>query len=103
VEFWTRYPIPSVAVDEPAFDPMYRSQALWRGPTWVNTNWYLYWGLRTHGYDDVASELATRTCDMVQRGGMREFFNPFTAEGLGADSFGWSSLVLDLLWAEGKL
>ncbi|MBV8087623.1 MAG: hypothetical protein JO247_22675 [Chloroflexi bacterium] len=102
-EFWTRYPLPSVAADEPVFDPAFRSQGLWRGGTWVNTNWYLYWGLRAHGYADVASELATRTFDMVMRGGMREFFNPLTAEGQGAQDFSWSALVLDLLWAEGKL
>ena len=102
-EFWTRYPLPSVAADEPAFDPAFRSQALWRGGTWVNTNWYLYWGLRTHGYAEVASELAGRTFEMVSRGGLREFYNPLTAEGQGAQDFSWSALVLDLLAAEGKL
>jgi glycogen debranching enzyme len=102
-EFWTRYPIPSVACDEPGFDPAFRSQAVWRGPTWVNVNWYLYWGLKAHGYDEIASELANRTFEMVLRGGQREFFNPLTAEGLGATDFSWTSLVLDLLAAENKL
>jgi glycogen debranching enzyme len=102
-EFWTRFPIPSVAIDEPSFDPAFRTGVVWRGPTWVNVNWYIYWGLRTHGYDNVASELANRTFDMVLRGGHREFFNPLTGEGLGAPDFGWTSLVLDLLWAEGHL
>ncbi|HLY64527.1 MAG TPA: trehalase family glycosidase, partial [Chloroflexota bacterium] len=101
-EFWTRYPVPSVALDEPTFDPAFRTGAIWRGPSWVNVNWYLYWGLKTHGYHDVATELAMRTFDMVLRGGFREFFNPLTGEGLGAPEFSWSSLVLDLLWGEGK-
>jgi glycogen debranching enzyme len=102
-EFWTRYPVPSVAVDEPTFDPSFRSQAVWRGPTWVNVNWYLYWGLVRHDYKDIASELANRTFDMVLRGGQREFFNPLTGEGQGASDFSWTSLVLDLLAAEGHL
>lgn len=102
-EFWTRYPLPSVAIDEPQFDPAFRSQCIWRGPTWVNTNWYLYWALKDHGFGQVASALAERTFDMVTRGGMREFFNPLTAEGCGAQSFGWTALVLDLLAAEGVL
>jgi hypothetical protein len=38
---------------------------------------------------------------MVGQGGMREFFNPSTAEGLGAVDFGWTALVLDLIHAEG--
>ena len=102
-EFWTRYPVPSVALDEPSFDPSFRSQAVWRGPSWVNVNWYLYWGLLRHDYLDIASELANRTCEMVLRGGQREFFNPLTGEGLGANDFSWTSLVLDLLWSEGLL
>jgi glycogen debranching enzyme len=102
-EFWTRYPVPSVAVDEPSFDPLFRSQAIWRGPTWVNTNWYFYWALVRHDYGDIATELANRTFDLVLRGGQREFFNPLTGEGLGANDFSWTSLVLDLLWAEGHL
>jgi glycogen debranching enzyme len=100
-EFWLPYPIPSVAASEPSFDAEFKTQAIWRGPTWVNTNYYLYWGLRAHGYRDVATELAKRTVQMIGRGGMREFFNPYTAEGLGAVDFGWTALVLDLIHAEG--
>jgi glycogen debranching enzyme len=100
-EFWLPFPIPSVAASESSFDPEYRSQAIWRGPTWVNVNYYLYWGLRSHGYRDIATELAKRTVQMVGKGGMREFFNPYTAEGYGAVDFGWTALVLDLIHAEG--
>jgi glycogen debranching enzyme len=99
-EFWLRYPIPSVAASEPSFDPTWLTKTTWRGPTWVNVNWYLYWGLRTHGFDDVASDLARRTIAMQARGGIREFYDPFTAEGYGATSFGWSCLSLDLIAAE---
>jgi hypothetical protein len=37
---------------------------------------------------------------MIGVGGMREFFNPFTAEGYGAVDFAWTALVLDLIHAE---
>ena len=100
-EFWLPYPIASVAATEPSFDPEHRTGVTWRGPTWVNSNYYLYWGLRAHGYRDVASELAKRTVQMVGKGGVREFFNPYTAEGQGAVDFGWTTLVLDLIHAEG--
>jgi glycogen debranching enzyme len=99
-EFWLPYGLPSVAATEPSFDPNHLTKVIWRGPTWVNSNWYLYWGLRAHGYRDVASELAKRTLQMVDIGGMREFFNPYTAEGQGAEDFGWTTLVLDLIHAE---
>jgi glycogen debranching enzyme len=99
-EFWLPYPVPSVAANEPTFDPTWQTKTTWRGPTWVNVNWYLYWGLRAHGFDDVASELARRTVAMQSRGGIREFYDPFTAEGYGATDFGWSCLSLDLIAAE---
>ena len=102
-EFWLPYPVPSVAATEPSFDPEHRTRVTWRGPTWVNSNYYLYWGLRAHGYRDVATELAKRTVQMVGKGGVREFFNPYTADGQGAVDFGWTTLVLDLIHAEGWL
>lgn len=99
-EFWLPFPIPSVAATEPSFDPEHLTKTTWRGPTWVNVNWYLYWGLREHGYHDVASDLARRTIAMVGTGGVREFYNPYTGAGQGAVDFGWTALVLDLVAAE---
>jgi len=99
-EFWLPYPVPSVAATEPSFDPAWRTNTTWRGPTWINVNWYLYWGLRAHGRNDVASDLAERTIRMMAASGVREFYDPLTGEGQGARDFGWSTLVLDLIAAE---
>jgi glycogen debranching enzyme len=99
-EFWLPYPVPSVAATEPSFDPKWRTNTTWRGPTWVNVNWYLYWGLRAHGRNDVASDLVERTVRMMASSGIREFYDPLTGEGQGARDFGWSTLVLDLIAAE---
>jgi glycogen debranching enzyme len=99
-EFWLPYPVPSVAATEPSFDPTWRTNTTWRGPTWINVNWYLYWGLRAHGRREIASELAERTVRMMASSGTREFYNPLTGEGQGARDFGWSTLVLDLIAAE---
>lgn len=101
-EFWLPYPIPSTAASEASFDPGWATNTTWRGPTWINVNWYLYWGLRAHGRADVASELAERTFRMVERSGVREFYDPRDATGQGALDFGWSCLVLDLIAAEGR-
>jgi glycogen debranching enzyme len=98
-EFWLRYPVPSVAATEPSFDPDFTTKAIFRGSTWVNLNWYLHAGLRAHGRHDVAAELALRTLEMVARSGMRECYGPHDAAGHGAERFGWSSLVLDLIAA----
>ena len=92
--------MPSVAT-EPSFDPENLAQTTWRGPSWVNSNWYLWQGLRAHGYADVATELARRTVAMLAQSGIREFYNPFTGAGLGAVDFGWTTLALDMIHTEG--
>ena len=96
-EFWTPYPLPSVAANEPSFDPEAKTELLWRGSTWVNMNWFLVGGLRRHGYAELAEELAQRTCSMVSSGGFREYYSPFSGIGYGARGFGWTTLVLDFL------
>jgi hypothetical protein len=98
--FWLTHPVPSVAADEPTFDPHFETGAIFRGSSWVNLNWYLYWGLRARGRRDSARELAHRTVRMTAMSDMRECYDPNTGAGQGATSFGWSSLVLDLMSAE---
>jgi glycogen debranching enzyme len=91
--FWTEYPVPTVDVRHPAFDPV----QYWRGTVWVNTNWLTIQGLRRYGREDLARELSIRTIDMVDRSGFREYYDPLTGQGHGAAHFGWSSLVIDLI------
>lgn len=92
-KFWTPYPLPSVALSEPSFDPDFKAKLLWRGPTWINTNWYLTYGLLRHGFYDIAKDLAHRTFDMVAKEGFREFYHPLTGKGMRVKNFGWSTLV----------
>lgn len=94
-EFWPEYPVPTVALDEPSFEEG-EVGALWRGPTWISTNWFIIRGLEKHGYDDLASELKEKTINLVSDNGFREYFNPFTGEGLGQKDFAWATLVIDL-------
>jgi hypothetical protein len=95
-EFWARYPVPSVALDEPAFRRDSRvdgSRRIWRGPSSLNTNWFLTLGLRRHGEDALATELATRSRELVDGGGFNEFFDPLDGTPVGAQRFGWATLA----------
>ena len=95
-EFWSRFPVPSVALDEPCFVPtaeLRGVRCIWRGPCSINTNWLLVQGLRRHGYDDVAAGLAERSRELAARGGFNEFYNPLTGEPVGAPDFGWATLA----------
>ncbi len=92
--FGSAFPVPSVPLDSPLFNP----DLYWQGPTWVNTNWLIIDGLRRAGYKDHADALAATTLDMVRHSGFSEYFDPVTGEPLGARNFSWTAaLVLDLL------
>ena len=92
------FPVPSVARDEPSYRPgTVGGTLVWRGPTWINANWYLVRGLLRHGHDDLALHIVDRSATLIEREGFREYYNPETGQGHGATDFGWSALVLDML------
>ena len=96
-EYWAPYPVPSVAMNEPSFIPGTVGNILvWRGSTWINSNWYLARGLMRHGRTDLARILADQSLKLVRAQGFREYYNPLTTEGHGAPDFGWSTILVDL-------
>lgn len=92
--FGLPFGIPTV----PYNSPYYRVGSYWAAPTWVNTNWLLIDGLKRSGHDHRAQRLARSTLQMANIGGMHEYFDAQTAEGLGAKNFSWTAaLILDLI------
>ncbi len=97
-EYAAPYPVPSVAMNEPSYTPgVCGERMVWRGPTWMNTNWYLWRGLRAHGRPDLAERLVDRSASLVEGQGFREYYNPSSGEGHGAHDFSWTGIVLDML------
>jgi len=76
--FNTAFPVPSVAVSEPTW-----STDMWRGATWINTNYLIAEGLKKHGRADVARWLAEKTiaavCKYYERFGV--LFEFYDAKG----------------------
>ncbi|MBI4036343.1 hypothetical protein HY386_00495 [Candidatus Daviesbacteria bacterium] len=91
-EFWAKYPIPSVSLDEPSFN----AKGFWRGSVWMAINWFVYKGLKNYGFDDIAEKILQISLTLIQKSGFREQFNPLTGGGLGAKNFTWGALVLDM-------
>ncbi len=102
--FWCKYPLPSVSLDCPTFNPV----DMFRGPTWVNQNWLVIVGLQRQGYHRQAARLARKTIELVgprYRGGHRirsprfwEWYHPHTGEALGNPQYTWSAgLAVDLI------
>jgi hypothetical protein len=93
-KFGAAFAVPSVPLDSPAFDP----DRYWQGPTWLNTNWLVWQGLKNYGYHDHAAALRETSLEMVTKSGMAEYFDPNTAEPLGAHNFSWTAaLTIDML------
>ncbi len=98
-EFLTPVAPPSVAASEPDYEPGGSRGPIrryWRGPTWVNSAWLVWLGLRRLGYADAAERLARGLIGAVEREGLREYYDPRTGAGLGARDFAWSALVAEL-------
>jgi neutral trehalase len=55
-------PIPSLALDEPAF-----STDMWRGPAWINLDYLACQGLKKHGYAELAAEIMGRALAAVRK------------------------------------
>jgi hypothetical protein len=98
--YWLPYPVPSTSAEEPAFRagrigrvaPRY-----WRGPTWLFSTLPLLLGLVGAGRHDAAREYVDRTIRLVEGAGFREYYNPFSGEGLGAGPFAVSAIAVDAL------
>ena len=98
-EFLTAVAPPSVAASEPSYEPDGGHGPIrryWRGPTWVNSAWMVWLGLRRLGYESEAERLADGVIAAVAREGLREYYDPRSGKGLGAVDFAWSALVAEL-------
>ncbi|HEU4979550.1 MAG TPA: hypothetical protein VFT42_11675 [Solirubrobacteraceae bacterium] len=98
--FWSAVAPPSVALREKSFSLEDRHLGLrryWRGPTWVNTAWLCWMGMLRLGYEQEAAQLAERLLAAICREGLREYYDPFTGAGMGAEDFAWSALAMELL------
>jgi hypothetical protein len=98
-EFLTAVAPPSVAASEASYEPDGGHGPIrryWRGPTWVNSAWIVWLGMRRLGYVEQAQRLADGVIAAAAREGLREYYDPRTGRGLGAKDFAWSSLIAEL-------
>lgn len=70
----------------------------WRGPVWININWFLMRGLERYGHEREAARLRETIVDLCKEEGFYEYFDPLTGMGHGSDFFSWTAaLLLDVL------
>lgn len=91
-EFWGDNVIPSVARSDPHFDP----ETMWRGPIWVNINYFFVEALQQIGNHELANELREKTLALVMdQSSIFEYYNADTGTppANAADIFGWTAAV----------
>lgn len=97
-EFWSPYPIASVAMNESSFGPLTNTRLIWRGTTWINTNWFIANGLEKKGYTTLAKKIARKTIELILKFGFCEYYDPFDGHpGKAMKNFGWSTLAIDFI------
>lgn len=91
-EFWGEYAVPSVARNDPHFDP----STMWRGPIWANINYFLIEALHQVDEHDLASELTDKTLRLIMKHpSIYEYYDANTGEPpeQAANAFGWTAAV----------
>jgi glycogen debranching enzyme len=97
-EFWSPYPISTVSLDESSFGPLTDTRFIWRGTTWINTNWFIANGLERNGYTALAKKIARKTIELILKSGFCEYYDPFDGHrGKAMGNFGWSTLAIDFI------
>lgn len=91
-EFWNKYGVATVSKKEISYNP----SDMWRGPSWIAVNWFIYRGLLNYGLNDIAQKIKVSTVNLLAKQGFREYYNGETGDGLGAESFTWGGLVVDM-------
>ena len=97
-KFSTYIPFPTVAADNPKYNP----RGYWRGPIWLDQTYFAIRGLRNYGYNKVADEYTLQVIDRLQGviagAPMHENYGTHTGELLKAPHFSWSSSHLLMLY-----
>jgi putative isomerase len=91
-EFWGEHILPTVARNDPHYDP----QTMWRGPIWVNINYFFIEALQKAGKAGLARELRDKTLNLIMsHPGIFEYYNAETGEppSRAASIFGWTAAV----------
>jgi glycogen debranching enzyme len=91
-EFWGEIVVPTVARNDPKYDP----ETMWRGPVWANINYFLIEALEQIQEFDLANELREKTLLMIMnQPGIYEYYNAETGKPpkKAANVFGWTAAV----------
>lgn len=99
-KFSTYIPFPTVAADNPKYNP----RGYWRGPIWLDQTYFAISGLRNYGYGDLADDYTRKVFERLEGlnegGPIHENYDTHTGSCLKAPHFSWSASHLIMLYNE---
>ena len=97
-KFSTYIPFPTVAADNPKYDP----NGYWRGPIWLDQTYYAIKGYRNYGEHkkaDAYTDQVFRNLEGLSLGTpIHENYDTFTGKPLQSPHFSWSASCLLMLY-----
>lgn len=96
--FGRPYGVPSLAADDPYYDPM----GYWNGPVWIEWQYLIFRGLLDHGYETLAAELADRvisnvTAHLRTSHTFWELYSPDAIQAGHHQTYIWTGLVARMM------
>ncbi len=90
--FKEKYFFSSIKTNHKTFE----EKRYWRGPVWINCNWFIYKGLKNK--DNLFSnKVKSKTTQIIEKKGFYEYYSCKSGKPMGAKNFSWSAaLYLDL-------
>ncbi len=104
-KFWRRYGIPTLAADDPWYNPNVDYCCKWNGPVWLLWDYMVYDGLKNYGYDSLAHELAGKMVDCVvtqlkKNHNFWESYSPDNETLNSPSNYIWDAIMAKLLIEE---
>ena len=88
------YMLPTIAKDEDYFE----ARRYWRGPIWINMNWFFWKALKEHGYTELAEKVKDHSLELIHKSDFVEYYDCRDGSACGAAGFSWSAaLAIDML------
>ena len=73
----------------------FEEKRYWRGPVWINCNWFIYQGLKNKDLK-FSNYVKKKTIKLLEKSKFYEYFSCKNGQPMGAKNFSWSaSLYLD--------
>lgn len=100
--FWRRYGVPTLAANDPYFDPYVTKCCQWNGAVWLLWDYMIMRGLLDYGYRADAEELVARNLDAVtfQLAANHRFWESFSPDYTQLNSpknYLWDAIIARMM------